>query len=204
MQKSFDNILDFTKLKDKCLFCGSTLRACLSNFLGYGKSDLPDIHSVMKNDQFSFTRNITTESYSIKSNCVIDAATNKLIISIPGSTTETIDQNIVSDNLYNSTPYIELYCPHKLCKKQYYLASCQLNIALEQNKDRHWNISGPKLYLESFKTNSLLVQNNWMMEETNIYSIANENAEPIKTPLIDFEALGNNLVNRIQTIATFH
>jgi hypothetical protein len=204
LQKSFDTILDFTKIKDKCLFCNSPLRACLTHFMSWRKCDLPAIHSVIKNGKFSFPMNITTDSYSIKSDCVVDAATNKLTINIPESLTGAVDQHLVRDNINGLTPYIELYCPYKLCKKQYYLASYKLDIKFYQDEDSwYWNILEPKLFLESFKTNNFLVQNDWIREETNIYSITNEDAEPIKTSLIDFAALGDNLINRIQTIAVF-
>jgi hypothetical protein len=203
LQKSFDSILEFTKLKEKCLFCHGPLRACLTNFLGMRRDGNPTIHAVMNKGQFRFPIDYTNENFRIKATCIIDAATNKLVISIPESM-GMIDQYVVKDVLDGMTPYIELYCPYKLCKNQYYLASYKLNINyFSEAGEWWWDILRPKLFLESFKTKSLLVQNDWMREETNIYSIVNENVEPIKTSLIDFDALGDNLINRIQTIAVF-
>ena len=204
MQKSFDSILDFTKLKEKCLFCKGPLRARLTNFLGIRRNGYPVIHAIMNKSQFCFSIDHTNENFTIKANCTIDATTNKLIINVAGTNTGAIDQHVARDVLSELNPYIELYCPYKLCKNQYYLASYKLDIKFrEELGSWYWTILEPKLFLESFKTKSLLVQNDWMREETNIYSISNEDAEPIKTSLIDFEGLGTNLLNRVQTIATF-
>ena len=206
MQKSFDSILDFTKLKEKCLFCQGPLRACLTNFLGLRKDGRPIIHAIMNKEKFCFPIDYTNENFSIQANCIVEAAINKLTITISNPTAGEgfLDQQVVRDILDDMTPSIELYCPYKLCKNQYYLTSYKLNINyLSESGEWWWDIVQPKLFLESFKTKTFLVQSDWIREETNIYSIVNENAEPIKTSLIDFAALGDNLINRIQTIAVF-
>jgi len=203
LKKSFDNILEFTKLKEKCLFCRGPLRACLTNFIGYRKNGLPILNEPIENGRFVFFINHTTQNYDVQADVVIDAVNNKLILTLPeGSLTEELDQYVAIQAFDDLRPHIELSCINKFCKNQYYLSTSIFRIGnIFNNK---WIISPPKLFLESFRTNSLLVQNDWLREETNIYFIANEDAEPIKVSLMDFEEMGSEkLLTRIQTYVVF-
>jgi|ERR1035437_1143688 hypothetical protein len=204
LQKEFDSIMEFINVKKKCIFCNSTLRACLTNYVGRKRSNLPIIKSHIVAGKFRFNITHTTENYDIKANYIVDEWTNRVIITVAeDSETPSIDQHTAKSALDDLSPYIELYCSNKLCKHQYYLASYQLNIDFLPYDGDLWIVVNPKLYVESFKTKTLLIQNDWIREETNIYSLDNEDVKPIKFPMIDFESLGNNLIQRVQTIAVF-
>lgn len=206
MKKYFDNILEFTKLKEKCLFCESSMRAELSNFIGVRRKGLPLFNSPVEHGKFNFHIKHTTSSYDISADGIIDIESSVLMFFLPiddESPTPNLDQHVAKQAFDDLKPYVDLFCPNKKCKYQYHLSSYILDIK------RHpvlnvWNISPIKLFLEGFHTGNLNVQNDWRKEETDIYSLLNEDAEPIKVPIMDFEEMGKEkLLTRIATIVTF-
>jgi hypothetical protein len=206
LQKSFENILEFTKVKEKCLFCETPLRACLTNFVGYKHGGIPILNEPIVKDRFSFLIRHTTPSLDIRADAVIDVSANILVLKLyDDSITERLDEYVAKQALDDMKPYIELYCPSKSCKNEYYISSYNLKINNSKaTKGVCWIIEPLTLFLESFKTHSVLVQNDWIRQETNIYSIAHEDAKPIKVPFMDFEAMGKDkLLTRISTYVTF-
>lgn len=204
MKKHFENILDFTKLKDKCLFCEFPMRAELSNFIGVRKKGLPILSAPVQNGKFNFHIKHTTSSYDVSADGIIDIESNVLIFFLSlEAETPNLDQHVVKQAFDDLKPHVDLYCPNKKCKHQYHLSSYIFEIK------RHpvlnvWNIEPIKLFLEGFHAGNLNVQNDWRKEETNIYSLLNEEAEPIKFPIIDFQEMGKDkLLTRISTIVTF-
>lgn len=204
MQKHFDNILEFTKLKDKCLFCGSALRAELSNFIGIRRKGLPLLNSPVQDGKIHFNIKHTTESYDISADGVIDIQNNVLFFFMPEEAdTPNLDQHVARQAFDDLKPYVDLFCPNKKCKYQYHISSYILDVKRHATLNA-WNIGPIKLFLEGFHSGNLNVQNDWRKEETNIYSLLNEDAEPIKVPIIDFEEMGKErLLTRISTIVTF-
>lgn len=203
-QFDFLSILEFTKAKEKCLFCGVPLRASLTNFIGVHKNGLPYLNVTIDSVRFPFEIRHTTQSYDVKAQCVIDTVTNKLVITPPpDSIVPMIDQEVARKAFLELKPHIELHCPNQKCKNRYTLSSYILD-AQRIPGIVAWQIPPLKLFLESFKTNKLVVQNDWIKRDTNIYSIQNEDADPIKVPFMDFEAMGKDkLLTRVQTLVTF-
>lgn len=203
MQKSFENILSFTQAKDNCLFCQTPLRASLRNFMGLKKTGMPLLNQPIKYGRFNFLVKNSTPSYNVEANTVIDIVSNKLSLTISKtSTTSILDQHVAKMALDDLMPHIELACPNKNCKNHYYL-SCSV-FKIEKLSSTFWLINPLKLYIESFETNNFLVQNNWLREETNIYSLRNPDIQPIKISMLDFEELGKEkLLSRIHTLVNF-
>lgn len=202
-QFDFPSILEFTKAKEKCLFCEAPLRASLTNFIGIHKNGLPFLNVTIDQARFPFEIKHTTQSYDVRALCVIDIVTNKMVLTVPDSETPSIDQQVAKQAFTELKPHIELHCPNQKCKNRYTLSSYILD-AQKIPGAAAWQIPPLKLFLESFKTSKLVVQNDWIKRDTNIYSIANEDAEPIKVPFMDFEAMGKTkLLNRVQTLVTF-
>lgn len=205
MQKNFDNILDFTKLKDKCIFCRQPLKACLTNFIGLRKGGLPTLNAAITSGRFNFEIKHTTESYDISAIGTVDIRTNTLVFTLPqNSDMPFLDQHVARQAFIDLKPYIDLHCTNKKCKQNYSLASYYIHEINKLSGSSAWSIGSLKLFLESFVTNKLVVQNDWFKENTSIYSLINEDADPIKTPFMDFEAMGKDkLLTRVQTLVTF-
>jgi hypothetical protein len=209
LQKVFDNILDFTQIKETCLFCQQQLRPFLTNFTGFHKISLAILNASIASNRFSFPISHTTESYDIHANAAIDIVKNKLIITgSAGSPMSLLDQYVAKQALDDLRPYIQLTCHNKHCKYEYYLSSSILRIGmgnLMHNTNNGWTIEPIKLCYETFQTHNLVIQNDWSKEETLIYSINNEEAIPIKViPIIDFNELGSEkLLQRIQTYVIY-
>lgn len=186
------------------MFCQSTLRACLTNFIGLKKNGLPVLNATIDVHRFGFEINHTTQSYDIKANGMIDIVSNRLVLTVPpDSPTPSIDQQVARQAFVDLKPHFELHCPNKRCKNRYSLTSYMLDIEKIPGFIA-WSISPLKLFLESFRTNRYVVQNDWIKEDTNIYILNNEDADPIKTPFMDFEAMGKDkLLTRISTLVTF-
>lgn len=204
MQKTFNSISDFIKLKDKCLFCEAPLRPRLCNFIGTHIDGLLILNEIIDSPRFKFEIRHTTQNYDIKANVTIDIITNKLVFTLPpNSNTPYLDQFVAKRAFIELDPHIGLYCSNKKCKNSYALLSCFLQIE-KVPATVSWDISPLKLFIESFKTSRYVVENDWMKKETNIYIYNNVSIAPIKTPFINFETINKDkLINRIQTIVTF-
>ena len=205
MQKKFDTILDFTKLRDKCLFCETPLRAALANYINPRENSLPVLDVTINSGRFAFQIKHTTQSYDIKADGVIDIRTNAMVFTLPvDADMPFLDQHVAKQAFVDLKPHIELSCPNSKCKNEYSLSSHFLT-AVRLQKVNAWMISPPiRLFLETFRAGNLVVQNDWIVERTNIYSRLNEDADPIKVPFMDFEAMGKTkLLTRVQTLVTF-
>lgn len=184
------------------------MRAGLSNFIGVRKRGLPVLSVPIVDGRFVFQIKHTTESYDVRAEGVIDISTNALVLILPDDVpfdydTPSLDQHVIKQALDDLRPHVELYCPNKKCKYHYHLSSYIFDIK-KHPQVNSWIIGPLKLFLESFKTGHLNVQNDWRRGETNIYSLTNEDAEPITYPIIDFEEMGKDkLLTRIQTLVTF-
>jgi hypothetical protein len=207
LQRQFDTMFDFTKLKDKCLFCGGKLRVSLTNYIGSRYNGLPVLNATIESGRFVFNIKHTTQSYHVEANGVIDILNNKLVFDIPkGSDTPHIDERVAKQALDDLRPHIELSCDNRKCKSHYHLSSTTLDIKRSNFNDNifTWVISPLKLFIEGFKTHNFDVQSDQLTGHTYIFSNTNENADPIIVPIIDFDTMGaDKLLNRISTIATF-
>jgi hypothetical protein len=180
------------------------MRAELSNFIGVRRKGLPILSVPVENGKFDFHIKHTTTTYDVSADGVIDIESNVLIFFLSTEAdTPNLDQHVAKQAFDDLKPHVDLYCPNKKCKHHYHLSSYIFEIKRHPNLNV-WIISPLKLFLESFKAGNLNVQNDWRKEETNIYSLINEDAEPIKFPIIDFEEMGKDkLLTRIQTLVTF-
>jgi len=206
--KIFNTIWDFLQYKSQCPFCQENLHASLTNFVGVKKTFLPilNIPVAIKPYKFTFQIKHTTSSYDMKANGMIDTRTNALIFTvIPNSTdfdnlTLDIDRYVAKSAFDDLKPHFDLFCNNQSCPNRYYLSSSILQ-AEDVSLTKVWIISPLKLYLEGFETPNEVVQNDWLREETNIYSIIKD-ADPVKfQPIIDFTSMSKEaLLNRVLTI----
>jgi len=197
--------LEFTKLRDKCLFCGGLLRASLTNYINPKENGLlPILDATISDGKFEFQIKRTTQSYDIRADGVIDIRANALVFTLPAdSETPLLDQHVVKQAFSDLKPHIELVCNNKKCKNEYSLSSYIIDI-IRLKQVNAWMILPVRLFLETFKTNKLVVQNDWVTEKTHIYSRLNEDIDPLKVPFMDFGAMGKTkLLTRIQTLVTF-
>ena len=199
MHKKFDSISDFTKIKEQCLFCGRTLRTTFTNFIGINKYGIPILNSSLKDDFFKFNFKHTTENYSIEADITIDAKTNILSI----SEMSDFDSHVfVRQALEDLMPCVSLYCPNVKCKFKYAISSDVLKFDLYGTTS--YKILPNNIYIEVFRTNKFLVLNDWKSNITEIYSIDNQHAAPIRVPFIDFSTMDKDkLLTRIQTFVTY-
>ena len=100
-------------------------------------------------------------------------------------------------------PHIELYCPSKTCKMKYALQSDWFRCNRHMN-DASYYIRSFRLYIESFVVDNLLIHNDWLDQETLIYSKNNTRIDPIKTDILDLESMSKEkVITRIKTLVTF-
>jgi hypothetical protein len=202
VQKHFDTILEFTKIKEGCLFCQAPLRTVLTNFINPRKARIPVINAPLQDEKFIFDINHTTATYSIEAKGTIDIKENILSFEITNpSETLNIDMLLAKKVFIDFHPHVELYCANKKCEVKYNL--CSDVFAVEHVKDTdeaRWKILPIIFYLECFKTSTINVQNDQYWKKTFIYSVSNEDAEPITIPMLDFEKMGpSKLLTRVQT-----
>ena len=205
MQKLFDTILDFTKLRDKCLFCESPLHASLTNYINPREGGLlPVLSASINSGRVAFQIKHTTQSYDIKADGVIDITDNTLVFALPqDSEMPYLDQHVTKQAFTELRPHIQLACNNSKCKNKYALSSYNLN-SVRLAHVNAWQILPLRLFLETFRAGNLLVRNDWLAEQTLIYSYLNEDADPMKVSFMDFNSMSKEkLLNRISTLVTF-
>lgn len=204
MPQLFPNIVDFIKVREKCFFCGAKLRCRLSNFIGIRESGMPLLNSPLEEGRFIFDIAYTSPSCAVEALGTIDIQNNKLVFDIKGAgewETPAMDNMVAKEAFIDLRPHIQLYCPKRKCPFQYTVAS---NIFRAGQIKGGWLILPFKLYYESFVSGKLWVQNDYVSSHTNIFSIMNEEADPIVVPLLDFEMMGKEkLLTRIKTLVVF-
>lgn len=207
MEDSFKSISDFIKFKEYCVFCKVPLRASVTNFIGTDGDGSALFSANLKDGKFCFSFEHTGYSYFIGSDVTIEPVQNLLTLSVVQDTEVSmpvLDEYVVKQNLDNVKPYIELVCDNKECGMGYHLCSEAFKFTKVPGVKATWSISPFKLFLESFKTQTLIVQNDWIEKITRIYTLKNEEADPIKCPLVDFEGMDKDrLLNRVQLLVTF-
>ena len=159
----------------------------------------------------------TTENNAVKATGIIDVTNNNLTFKVlseepPGSFKYRTEENIflyfgekfAEQAFSRLSPHIQIYCPNKKCKLNYYLSGdiirCQRNYA-----NSAWQVKPFLLFQETFSTETLWVQNDWIHLHTNIYPLhGSPHAEPIKVPLMDFKTIEKQkLLTRVKTLVTF-
>lgn len=215
MEESFEYISDFIKCRELCIFCKTPLRPTVTNFIGTDGNGSAIICANLEDGKFSFSFEHIGSSYQLESNVVIYPDKNTLEFSFVPNTSAIIpnidllpmsftDEYVIRQNIDNVKPYIELVCINEKCNMGYHLCSDSFKLTKIGAAKSIWHIAPLKLFLESFKTKTLIVQNDWLEKTTRIYSSKNEDADPIKYPLIKFEDMDKDkLLNRIQLLVTF-
>ncbi len=208
MKTHFETVKDFLSVKERCPFCNSKLKPIFINFSR--QRDVPRIKSEINGDEFSFVFTDTTTSHDIRVLICIDMANNRMKISpLPHDTVfDSKFSWLIISTFENLGPHMELYCSKKNCKMKYCLFStffkCSADITDITSDERVYKIKPFELLMESFSTPRLWVQNDWVGNQTSIYSNSNLTADPIKTEMLDIEALGKEKVlTRIKTLVTF-
>ena len=162
------------------------------------------LDATISSGRFAFQIKNTTQSYDIKADGVIDITNNTLVFTLPlDSDMPGIDQHVAKLAFAELKPHIQLTCNNSKCKNRYTLSSYSLECKRLASTNK-WEIQPLKLFLESFKAGNLLVQNDWLVESTRIYSYLNEDAEPLRVSFVDFESMSKDkLLTRVQTLVTF-
>lgn len=212
---TFENIRDFVQIKQHCIFCKTPLRSILTNFEGFGKNGIPLLNAPIGHDKIDFNVSKTTATYSIQADGAIDIRTNALVFDVtapynipylaPGGDVREAEPT-ACDVFLDMKPYVQIYCPSKSCNMDYAISSGVFTLQRVHHKSKNfsWMIKEFNLWMETFTSGSLWVQNDWMHNSTNIYSRNNPDADAISVPLIDFESMNKDkLITRIKTLVTF-
>lgn len=202
------SISEFLTIREKCFFCQKKLRPLIINFTGRQQKELPLINATLNENKFVFPLEHTTADYSIGMITTIEVSNNNLIFETVQnsfiSTTPMTDQLLAGSTLRDFDVHLELYCSNKNCRMRYYLSSDILTFHFHDSK-LFWVISPVQLFLESFRLNDLIINNDHSSQTTYIYSKGDDYTSPIKLPLIDFNLFGpDKLLNRIQTLVIFN
>jgi len=200
VHQGFETIKEFTKFKETCFFCHSRLTSRLTSFT----KSIPILNAPLVNERYSFKLTRVTAEYSLEAQGVVDIKSNALVFLVTDSDTPGVDQKLAFEAFVDLHPYVELYCPNIKCKYKYHICSEVLHTKYLGKKIDSWMITGPNLYYEGFIDRDLVIHNNFTHENTAIYSRHHENADPITTPMLDWEAMGKDkLLTRIRTLVTF-
>lgn len=201
----FEKMADFINIKKNCIFCQTPLRVNFANYLGVKMNGFPVISAPLEDGLFKFQLNHTTADFSFKADITVQASTNIVVVDkFFDDNAPNINANLVRRVLEDYSPVVEIYCASKSCKTKYHLLSEPLRMIKVTKVSRAWQILPFKMFLEGFKVKSLMVHNWHDSAETRIYSIKNENADPLRVPKIDFESMNKErLFTRIQTLVTF-
>jgi len=201
----FESIVEFTQLRQECVFCKTPLRAHLTNFVGFNETGIAIIDAPLREGKFEFKIEHTTPSFKINANVFIDAKQNTLIFdNFTNGELPAIDEHVVKQTFEDYRPHVELYCPSRKCGLSYHLWGQSIRLKKTHHVAGIWAIQPFGLILEGARVKNYVVHNDWHNKKTFIYSRNNEEAKPIQTPLIDFTTMDKQkLITRIQTIVTF-
>jgi hypothetical protein len=201
----FESILEFSKLRQECVFCKTPLRVHLTNFIGFTETGMALIKAPLKDGKFEFKIEHTTPSFTINSDVFIEANKNVLIFSnFTNGELPSIDEHLVKQTFEDYRPHVELYCPSKKCGLNYHLWSQLIKLKKVHPVAGMWSVEPFGLILEGARVKNYVVHNDWLKNKTYIYSRNNEEAKPIQSTLVDFTTLDKEkLITRIQTIVTF-
>ena len=157
MKVQFNNIKEFIKVRDQCVFCGKSLQACLTNYSGIHRNGYPILNTPINSDIITFKFNKTTANFDIKTTGILNIVSNNLQFDVYKSQTPMLDKLVAKNAFEQTYPLIQLYCTNKRCHSDYYISSAVLKID-------EWTIYSPKVHLEGFKTLSSIIQNDWITE----------------------------------------
>lgn len=181
------------------------MRVTLTNFLGVTSTGIPSIKASMIDKHFNFHIKHTTPSFSVSADVVINAEKNVLLFSkCTDGTMLTNDTYKISNAFEDYRPHIELYCPNKQCGLNYHVLSKWMKLTTIPSVKGAYLIRPFGFMLEGVRIKNYVVHNDLQEKVTWIYSRNNEDAEPLRTSLIDFATISKDkLITRIQTIVTF-
>ena len=205
MLDKFESILEFVKLKKECAFCKAPLRIHLTNFIGLRDTGIPIIKAPLQNYKFEFKIEHTTPSFKINADVFIDVAKNVILFdNYTNGELPAIDEYLVKQTFEDFRPYVELYCSSKTCGLSYHIQGYWFKLKKIYKVKGAWTIEPFGLHLEGVRIKNYVVHNYAHSKETHIYSRNNEDATPLRVPLVDFSSMDKDkLITRIQTIVTF-
>lgn len=213
MKNTFNHIKEFKNVKHKCIFCQSQLEFLVSNFAGPPYYDIKCV-----NDTFNISAKISasysTANVRIELHSILQLLTSQIIFDLRGmiqvfSHKKEEIAEICKRNFENLHLHLALKCESKNCKHNYVICSSPLkclNVPMYAGMLTHpiFNIAPLTVYMESFVINDSWVQNLWQDETTNIYSVENENNDPIEIPIIDWKDMDlDKIQSKLKTLLTF-
>ena len=200
-QNEFATISDFIKVGSVCFFCDKPLRVRLTSFI----EGIPRLNAPLENNEFSFKLQRVTQDYTLEATGLSDIKTNALVFILDNETvTPSLDQRVVKESFEDLLPTIELYCSNSKCKHKYHICSTPLKCNYLGSKVDSWIVKPLKIWYEGFVERSHVVHNDYLIGDTLIYSRNNEDATPITTSMLDWQAMGKEkLLTRIRTLVTF-
>ena len=197
MQTKFSYVEEFLNVRECCIFCNTKLSCIFTTFFGT-KSALPLIKSRHKDNKFIFDLKYTSAFVNVDTKITIDTVTNNVI------TTDIygvdVERSLVT--LESIAPHVELQCPNKKCKMNYYLCSSSIKFLNDKGVYKMCYFS---LAYECFNVSKFLIRNDYGNKSTDIFSsIGDFNHKPIMLPMIDFKAIDSDkLINKLLTMVIF-
>lgn len=195
IQTKFKYIEEFATIRSKCIFCDTRLKFVFTTTLGIAKPSIPLIKSKWKDNSFIFDLDYNSASVSVSTKITINTQNNKLQFNPHVA-------NAVAA-LESLSPHVELQCPNKKCKMNYYLCSSIFSVIVDNDLD--FGINSFKLDWECFNVSKFWIKNDYRNKTTDIYSTVDDfNHKPIMMPLLDFQAMDSDkIANKILTMVNF-
>jgi len=205
--KIYDNIRDFSNIKENCIFCNNKLQLFLKNYTFGPENKFPTLLSKCIEDSFSFKINYCSHYVSVKADGYINIINN--IVSFYNINFDTdYDYNedeAIKFAFYSLNPHIELSCVNKKCKYNYFISSTTFGSTelINKSNDEKWKV--PNIYLsqEAFNLDKFFVMNT-SGNKTYVYSTRNVEQIPLEINKIDFSSLKKEILfTKIRTSVSF-
>lgn len=195
IQTKFKSIEEFASIRNQCLFCDSKMKFVFTTTLGIAKPSIPLIKSKWKDNTFSFEFIYNSISTNVNTKVFIDTRNNKV----------KFDSNpsIALIALESLSTHVELQCPNKKCKMNYYLCSSVFKFNVDEDLD--YCIGPFRLDWECFNVSKFWIKNDYPNKTTDIYSTVDDfDHKPIMMPILDFQTMDSDkIANKILTMVNF-
>src|SRR5471030_2208091 len=96
IEKKYETIEDFIKIKEKCIFCYQNLKPILTNLFGHQVPNIPDIVSSLYNNQFQFRIKYDAFHYDFDAQITINVRDNRFSFYYVKSSKNCLDSYITN------------------------------------------------------------------------------------------------------------